>query len=93
MIKLLNQTEIQSHLSDLSDWKLEGKTIQCLRKFKDFISAIEFVNKLVDPAEKACHHPDLAISYNKVTITLTTHDCGGLTIKDFELAKIISEIN
>lgn len=54
---------------------------------------MEFVNKLVDPAESAGHHPDIEISYNKVRITLTTHDAGGLTQKDFELAKEISQIS
>lgn len=92
MTQLLTQIEIQEYLKNLPQWQQQSNTIQCLRKFKDFIEAIEFVNKLVVPAEKACHHPDLNISYNKVTITLTTHDSGGLTIKDFELAKIISEI-
>jgi 4a-hydroxytetrahydrobiopterin dehydratase len=93
MAQLLTQNEIQTYLSQLPQWKLAGNTIQCLRTFNNFIEAIDFVNKLVDPAEKACHHPDLAVSYNKVTINLTTHDSGGLTIKDFDLAKIISEIN
>jgi len=93
MTQLLNQTQIQEYLTKLPQWELEGNTIKCLRKFKNFIEAIEFINKLVDPAENACHHPDLSISYNKVTISLTTHDSGGLTIKDFELAQIIDQIN
>jgi 4a-hydroxytetrahydrobiopterin dehydratase len=92
MAQLLTKTEIEEYLTKLPQWKDEGDTIVCLRKFKNFIEAIEFVNKLVDPAEKACHHPDLSISYNKVIITLSTHDSGGLTIKDFDLAKIISAI-
>jgi 4a-hydroxytetrahydrobiopterin dehydratase len=61
-------------------------------KFKDFVAAMDFVNKLVEPAEAAGHHPDLAISYNKVTISLTTHDAGGLTEKDFAMAKQISSL-
>jgi 4a-hydroxytetrahydrobiopterin dehydratase len=51
------------------------------------------VNKLVEPAESAGHHPDIEISYNKVKILLTTHDAGGLTQKDFDLARVISQIN
>jgi 4a-hydroxytetrahydrobiopterin dehydratase len=51
------------------------------------------VNKLVEPAESAGHHPDIEISYNKVKILLTTHDAGGLTQKDFDLAEVISQIN
>ncbi|MDJ0727210.1 MAG: 4a-hydroxytetrahydrobiopterin dehydratase [Prochloraceae cyanobacterium] len=92
MTQLLQDSQIQAELSQLSDWELEGKTIKSVRKFKDFIAAINFVNKLVEPAEAAGHHPDLEISYNKVKISLSTHDAGGLTSKDFELAKIISQL-
>lgn len=93
MATLLDQTEITAKLEKLPDWTLEGKTIKSVRKFKDFIQAINFINHLVEPAETAGHHPDLEISYNKVTIYLTTHDAGGLTKKDFALAKIISDIS
>ena len=54
--------------------------------------AIAFVDRLVEPAEAAGHHPDLAISYNQVTVSLTSHDAGGLTQKDFALAQTISNI-
>lgn len=72
-------------------WTVEGKQIKCSRKFKDCIEAINFVNRLVEPAEAAGHHPDLEISYNKQTIILTTHDAGGLTETDFELAQAIAK--
>jgi len=55
--------------------------------------AIAFVNKLVAPSEAAGHHPDIEISYNKVTVNLTTHDAGGLTEKDFALAQEISALD
>lgn len=92
MAQLLNASEIQENLKGLDGWSLEGKLIKSTRKFKDFVEAIEFVNKLVEPAESAGHHPDLEISYNKVTISLTSHDAGGLTDKDFAMAKTISKI-
>lgn len=92
MVALLTEAEIKEKASQLSDWEVEGKTLRCQKKLKNFIEAIAFANKLVDPAEAAGHHPDLEISYNKVTIYLTTHDAGGLTEKDFALAKEISEI-
>ncbi|MBD2060458.1 4a-hydroxytetrahydrobiopterin dehydratase [Oculatella sp. FACHB-28] len=92
MAQLLNETEIQERLAQLSGWTLEGKEIQRVRKFNDFVEAIAFVNRLVDPAETAGHHPDLAISYNKVTVSLTNHDAGGLTEKDFAMAKTIDGI-
>lgn len=93
MAQLLNETEIQTQLSQLSDWTQEGKLIKCTRKFKGFPEAVEFVNKLVEPAESAGHHPDLEISYNTVVIKMTSHDAGGLTEKDFNLARTISSIN
>ncbi|MCT7986264.1 4a-hydroxytetrahydrobiopterin dehydratase [Laspinema sp. A4] len=92
MAQLLTEKEIEERLSQLGDWTREGKILQCEKKFKDFIEAIAFVNQLVDPAEIAGHHPDLEISYNKVTISLTTHDAGGLTEKDFQMAQTISEL-
>ena len=89
---VLNQTEVTEKLKTLPDWTTDGETIGRIFKFKDFVSAIDFVNKLVEPAEKAGHHPDITISYNKVTINLTTHDAGGITQKDFDLAQIISQL-
>jgi 4a-hydroxytetrahydrobiopterin dehydratase len=93
MAQLLTDAEIQEQASGLSDWKIESSQLQTSRTFKDFIAAIEFVNKLVKPAESAGHHPDIEISYNKVKISLTTHDAGGLTQKDFDVAKLISQID
>jgi 4a-hydroxytetrahydrobiopterin dehydratase len=93
MAQLLTEAEIQDLASNLSGWTVEGSKLHSLRTFKNFLQAMEFVNKLVEPAESAGHHPDIEISYNKVRITLTTHDAGGLTQKDFELAKEISQIS
>lgn len=92
MTQLLSDTEIQAQANNLSGWTVEGSKLQTNRKFPDFIAAIAFVNKLVEPAESAGHHPDIEISYNQVKITLTTHDAGGLTQKDFDVAKTISQI-
>ncbi len=92
MDSLLTHTEIQKRFSQLSGWTVEGDKLRCTRKFQDFIEAIAFVNKLVEPSEAAAHHPDIEISYNKVTVNLTTHDAGGLTEKDFALAKEISSL-
>ena len=92
MVSLLNDAQIQERAQQLEGWVVEGKELHLTRKFKDFLEAIAFVNQLVEPAEKAGHHPDLAISYNKVTVSLTTHDAGGLTEKDFNLAQVISHL-
>ncbi|HLO86654.1 MAG TPA: 4a-hydroxytetrahydrobiopterin dehydratase [Nostocaceae cyanobacterium] len=93
MAQLLTQEETQTKASALSGWTLVESKLQTTRTFRDFIEAIDFVNKLVEPAESAGHHPDIEISYNKVTITLTTHDAGGLTQNDFDLAQVISQIS
>ncbi|MDJ1185115.1 4a-hydroxytetrahydrobiopterin dehydratase [Roseofilum casamattae] len=88
----LTQSEIIEKAKTLTGWEVWEDTLRSERKFKDFVEAIAFVNRLVEPAEAADHHPDLAISYNRVTISLTTHDAGGLTEKDFALAQAISQI-
>jgi 4a-hydroxytetrahydrobiopterin dehydratase len=90
MAKLLTEQEIQEQVSTLSNWTLEKSKLELNLAFKDFVEAINFVNQLVEPAESAGHHPDIEISYNRVKLTLTTHDAGGLTQKDFDLAKAIS---
>jgi 4a-hydroxytetrahydrobiopterin dehydratase len=92
MPQLLHENEIQERMVQLPGWTLADKQIQCVRKFKDFVAAIDFVNRLIEPAESAGHHPDIAISYNRVTIVLTTHDAGGLTENDFALAAVISRL-
>jgi 4a-hydroxytetrahydrobiopterin dehydratase len=93
MTQLLTKAEVQSRVNLVPGWTVEDSHLQVTRKFKDFIQAIEFVNKLVEPAESSGHHPDIEISYNQVKITLTTHDAGGLTEKDFEVAQAIAHIN
>jgi 4a-hydroxytetrahydrobiopterin dehydratase len=69
------------------DWKKNDVCITRTYQFKDFPAAIKFVNAVARLAEKAWHHPDINIRWNKVALTLTTHDAGGLTRKDFILAR------
>jgi 4a-hydroxytetrahydrobiopterin dehydratase len=83
----LNAAQIKTALQTAPDWKRQGSTITRTFQFKDFPMAIKFVNAVAQLAESAWHHPDIDIRWNKVTLTLTTHDAGGLTEKDFELAK------
>ena len=75
-----------AELANRPDWSLVGETIQRTFAFADFKSAMAFVDKVADAAESMNHHPDIMIRYNKVTMTLSTHDAGGITAKDFELA-------
>lgn len=88
----LSASEVNDRLGSVPNWTLVGSTIVRELRFQNFVEAIGFVNQIVEPAEQANHHPDLAISYNKVVITLTTHDAGGLTAKDFDLAAAIDRL-
>nr|QFZ92764.1 4a-hydroxytetrahydrobiopterin dehydratase [Synechococcus elongatus PCC 11802] len=92
MNSVLSAAEIQTRLLRLPAWRLDGQAIVCDRRFAGFPEAIAFLDRLVEPAEVAGHHPDLEVSYNRVTIRLTTHDAGGLTEKDFALAETISQL-
>ena len=83
---LLDESEIKSQLGNLAGWELSGAAI--VKEFKrgDFVGSVKFVEALVEPAEAMNHHPDLAISWDTVTVTISTHSEGGLTAADFELA-------
>jgi len=82
----LSDDEITRHMAMLPDWSREGETLTKQYQFKDFTHALQFVNQLAETAESVNHHPDIDIRYNKVKIVLTTHDSGGITKKDIELA-------
>ena len=86
MSKLTAQ-QLKDALPRVPDWRRKSQTITRTYEFKDFPAAIKFVNAVARLSEKAWHHPDLDIRWNKVTLTLTTHDQGGLTKKDFDLAE------
>ena len=82
----LNASQIKTALAKVPLWKKRAAVISRTFAFKDFTAAIKFVNRVAVLAEKAWHHPDIDIRWNKVTLALTTHDQGGLTEKDFALA-------
>jgi 4a-hydroxytetrahydrobiopterin dehydratase len=83
----LSAAQIKTSLASVPDWKKKGDAITRTYEFKDFPAAMKFVNAVAKKAEKAWHHPDIDIRWNKVTLALSTHDAGGLTEKDFSLAK------
>lgn len=89
---MLTLQDIQSLMSKLEDWSLEGSAISKVFMFKDFKEALEFVNKVGEIAEKMEHHPDFIISGASVKLTLSTHSEGGLTRKDFEVAEEIGKL-
>ena len=83
----LDNPQITTALAAAPQWNRQGDAITRTFQFKDFPAAMQFVNAVADLAEQAWHHPDIDIRWNKVTLALTTHDAGGLTDKDFELAR------
>jgi 4a-hydroxytetrahydrobiopterin dehydratase len=82
----LSDVEIAQRLADLPGWERDGKQIRRTFGFDDFNGSMAFVNRVAQLAEAADHHPDIDIRYSKVTLTLSTHDAGGLTGRDFDLA-------
>jgi len=89
----MSAAEIKTALAALPDWKKRGAAITRTYQFKDFPAAIQFVNAVAALAGQAWHHPDIDIRWNRVTLVLTTHDAGGLTEKDFALAKKIDGLS
>jgi len=88
----LSDEEIEQALGDLDGWERAGDAIERTFELDDFKGSVEFVNALTPEAEAMNHHPDLAISWNRVTVTITTHSEGGLTANDFELARRIATL-
>ena len=85
----LAQERIDEQLAEFPDWSLISDAMQRTFGFETFVDAMSFVGQVADLAEELHHHPDILIRYNKVTLTLSTHDAGGLTDKDFAFAREI----
>jgi 4a-hydroxytetrahydrobiopterin dehydratase len=88
----LAQAEAAARLSSLPGWQILGGELTRTFAYADFRAALAFVNKVGDLAEEAGHHPDIDIRYNKVRLGLVTHDAGGLTGKDFDLAGSVNKL-
>lgn len=89
---LLSDTEVEAKLAELDGWARSGTAIVKQFDCGDFVGSVRFVEALVEPAEAMNHHPDLAISWATVTVTISTHSEGGLTAADFELAAKIDAL-
>ncbi len=89
----LDDQEIEKRLAGLDGWERSGEAIRKEFKRGDFVGAVKFVDSLVEPAEEMGHHPDLEVSWETVTVTISTHSEGGLTANDFELARRIDELS
>lgn len=88
----LTPQEIRAALPRVPGWKRRAAVIARAFEFDDFIAAMKFVNAVARLAERAAHHPDIDIRWNRVTLALTTHDAGGLTAQDFELAARLDQL-
>ncbi len=88
----MTPVNVRRRLAGLRGWRQAGDAIEKQHTFQDFKASMFFVNAVAGLAEKAGHHPDVTINYNRVTLRLSTHDAGGITGKDFDLARRIEEI-
>jgi len=97
----LNYSQLQEKIATLPRWKLAGENTMLLREVSflkkrneasPFMNGLYFVQKVAVLAETLDHHPDIVLSYPKVEIKLTTHECNGLTDKDFQLAALIESV-
>jgi 4a-hydroxytetrahydrobiopterin dehydratase len=91
-VERLDDEQIEERLGELEGWERDGEAIVKEFELDDFVGSVEFVKRIVEPAEDMGHHPDLSISWNKVRVSITTHAAGGLTANDFELAKRIDAL-
>ena len=89
---LLTEPEIQKSLKAVA-WTRDGGRLAKQVRLEDFRGAMAFVNEVADVAEELNHHPDISISWNKVGLEVSTHDSGGLTSLDFELARRVDALD
>ncbi|ACU86062.1 pterin-4-alpha-carbinolamine dehydratase [Brachybacterium faecium DSM 4810] len=87
--KTLTPTEIAD--AALADWQQDGETLAARFATGDFATGLDLVNRIGAAAEAANHHPDLTLTYPEVGVTLSSHDVGGITSRDIDLARVISE--
>ncbi len=92
MSSVLSEPEIQQALQQLRGWKRSGNAVAREFHFSNFVQSMEFVNQIAEAAEAVNHHPDILINYNKVTLTLVSHDSGGVTQRDLKMAHRINEL-
>ena len=92
MSDLVEDEELESFLKKVPEWDHEGKTIVRVVEFDEFMEGIDFVNAVAEIAEEAEHHPDIDIRWCTITVSLTTHDAGGLTEADFDVARKVDTL-
>jgi 4a-hydroxytetrahydrobiopterin dehydratase len=88
----LTTKQVSLRLKAIPNWSKRAQTILRTFKFEGFLESMDFVNRIARKAQKINHHPDIDIRFNRVTLKLTTHDEGGITKKDFFLARQCDEV-
>jgi 4a-hydroxytetrahydrobiopterin dehydratase len=88
----MSDDEVKDRLSKMGGWERDGGALVHQFEFANFVGSVDFVNRITPIAEEMNHHPDLAISWNKVTVSLSTHSEGGITENDFKLAAKIDSV-
>lgn len=91
-MRVISGGELTKALEDVPGWDVEGKCLTQTRTFMGFAEAMRFVNDVAGLAERMDHHPDMDIRYNRVKLTLTTHDAGGITDRDVRLASLLNAL-
>jgi len=91
-MKVLTINEVNHHLKNLDDWQLDNNAIKREWIFKDFSEAVDFINMIAVIAENHNHHPEIYNVYNRVSLRFNTHDAGGITEKDINIAKEINKL-
>jgi 4a-hydroxytetrahydrobiopterin dehydratase len=89
---VVSAEDADRRLARLPGWSIDAGELVNTFNFKDFRDALAFVNRVGEAAESAGHHPDIDIRYNRVRLALVTHDAGGLTEKDFDLASGVNSL-
>ena len=90
--EILSENEIKRRLGELPQWKKNGKSIQRVVDFQEYLEAIDFVHIIAEIAELSNHHPDIEIRHTRVSVNCTTHRCKGVTGRDFALAHKIERL-
>ncbi len=93
MSNVLTGAELLQAVHNLAGWNVNGNAIERVFEFSNFVEAMGFVNRIAEAAEAVNHHPDITINYNKVKLSLTSHDSGGVTQRDLRMAGKINEIS
>lgn len=88
----MDTQNIGKELTNIPNWERAGKEITRRFEFANFDEAVRFVNRVAELSQRMNHHPDVDIRWNRVTLSLSTHSKGGLTVKDFNLAREINEV-